>query len=225
VNPTTDSFTTSVSDGHGGTATTTTSLYPRFVTAVDDSFTVNAGEYAYLNVLANDTGLEPGDTIHCEAPVTADSCVGNDYGNGWRLRVKVDSVRSAVANYRVVTEEGQTADVGQVNIDATSGQKTAPSEPAIGSASSGDRGGAVTATARWSAPSSDGNSPITSYQVQALKLNATGAIVSKVSATAGAAKRSLTMTLDSGRYKFRVRAVNSVGKSSWSASSNVVRAR
>jgi hypothetical protein len=33
------------------------------------------------------------------------------------------------------------------------------------------------------------------------------------------------MTLDSGRYKFRVRAVNSVGKSSWSASSNVVRAR
>ena len=225
VNPTTDSFTTSVSDGHGGTATMTTSLYPRFITAVDDTFDVPAGQYAYLDVLANDMGLEPGDTLHCQAPVTADTCVADDYGNGWQLRVKVNSVRSAVVNYRIITDQGQTADVGQVNLNAVSATKTVPSPPTIGSASSGDRGGKVTATARWAPPSSDGHSPITSYVVQALRLNAKDKVVSKVSATVGAAKHSLTMRLDSGRYMFRVRAVNAIGQSSWSARSNIVHAR
>lgn len=102
---------------------------------------------------------------------------------------------------------------------------TAPGAPAIGQASSGALGGAVNATARWNAPSNDGGSPITAYKVQAQKLNASGAVVARVTKSAGAAARSLVVSLTKGRYKFRVAAVNAKGRSAWSANSNIVRAR
>ncbi|QIK65685.1 hypothetical protein G7072_04415 [Nocardioides sp. HDW12B] len=102
---------------------------------------------------------------------------------------------------------------------------TAAAAPAIGRAASGARGGAVTATARWSAPRDTGGLAITGYTVQAQKLNAAGQVVARVTRTAAADARSLTVRLSKGRYKFRVAAVNAEGTSPWSRSSTIVRAR
>src|ERR1700710_755533 len=87
---------------------------------------------------------------------------------------------------------------------------TNPSRPHIGTASSGVSGGVKNATARWSAPPSDGGAAITKYQVIAQKLNANNAVVgSYKSIYKGPAARGLAMTLPAGRYQFRVMAWNS----------------
>ncbi len=100
-----------------------------------------------------------------------------------------------------------------------------PAPPVIGQATSGVPGGLVTATARWSAPSNTGGTPVTEYRVQAMRLNASGAVVSRQARAAQPSARSLVMRLSSGRYRFRVAAVTVVGHGSWSRSSVVVRAR
>ena len=97
--------------------------------------------------------------------------------------------------------------------------------PAIGKASSGPRGGRITATARWTAPRNDGGSALTRYRVRALKLNSNGAVVRRATRSAGPSATSLVMRVTAGRYKFRVRAVNAVGRSPWSTYSNRVTAR
>jgi hypothetical protein len=106
--------------------------------------------------------------------------------------------------------------------------KTAAARPGaarIGTATSGSRGGAVTATARWSAPLSTGGSAIRSYQVRASRVSSSGAILSRKSFTAGKDARRLAMRLAAGRYRFEVRAVNAIGAGDWSARSNKVVAR
>ncbi len=102
---------------------------------------------------------------------------------------------------------------------------TKPTAPRIGTAVSGAIGGKVNATGKWLEPTSTGGSPITSYKVQAQKLNASGAVIARVTKSAAASARSLVVTLSKGRYKFRVAAVNAKGTSAWSANSNIVRAR
>ncbi len=64
-----------------------------------------------------------------------------------------------------------------------------------------------------------------SYKVQAQKLNAAGAVISRVTKLAGPAARSMVVKLSKGRYKFRVAAGNDAGQSAWSKNSNIVRAR
>ena len=103
---------------------------------------------------------------------------------------------------------------------------TRPSSPFIGTATSGLSGGAVTATARWVAPSNDGGAAITKYQVVAQRLNVNDAVVASYkSIYKGPAARNLAMTLPAGRYQFRVMAWNRVGASAWSLHSNFVTAR
>ena len=102
---------------------------------------------------------------------------------------------------------------------------TRPGAPRIGTAASGARGGAVTASARWSAPSSTGGSAIRSYQVRASRVSSSGATLSTRVFTAGKDTRRLVMRLASGRYRFDVRAVNGIGVGAWSARSNKVVAR
>jgi len=103
---------------------------------------------------------------------------------------------------------------------------TVPSRPHIGTASSGDIGGILNATARWSAPPSDGGAAITKYQVIAQKLNASDKVVAAYrSIYKGPKARGLAMTLPSGRYQFRVQAWNSVGASVPSPQSNFVTSR
>jgi len=102
---------------------------------------------------------------------------------------------------------------------------TAPSRPGIGSASSGATGGAATARATWRAPASNGGTPVTSYRVEAMRLNASNHVVARVHATTGASARALTMRLAKARYRIRVQARNAVGAGAWSAASNIVRSR
>ena len=71
-----------------------------------------------------------------------------------------------------------------------------------------------TATIRWSAPASDGNSPITAYRV-----TASPGGTSTVVAAPGLTTR---LNLFGGTYRFVVQAVNSVGSSTPSTASNSV---
>jgi hypothetical protein len=101
-----------------------------------------------------------------------------------------------------------------------------PGPPVIGVASSGASGGAVTAVARWSPPTSDGGAAITKYRVIAKRLNSAGQVVASYgSAYQSPAARKLSMTLPKARYKFVVYAWNKVGASAASKASNIVNAR
>ncbi|GAB1693560.1 peroxidase family protein [Krasilnikovia sp. M28-CT-15] len=98
--------------------------------------------------------------------------------------------------------------------------RTAPGKPTIRQASPGNG----VATVRWTAPAQDGGAPITRFEIQVL--TAKGAQVGKLR-TASAAASVLTVTgLTNGTgYRFRVRAVNSVGAGAFSATSAAVTSR
>ena len=101
-----------------------------------------------------------------------------------------------------------------------------PGRTRIDKASSGARGGKVTAVARWRAPSSDGGASVTGYRVWGFRLDDRGRVVAKVRSTVlGAKARSWQPTLRRGQWKFAVRAQNTVGWGSRSVRSNKVTAR
>jgi hypothetical protein len=103
---------------------------------------------------------------------------------------------------------------------------TRPGVPRIGTASSGRRGGWVTATARWAARTSNGGAAITKYRVVAQRLDSRNRVLRNYySAYQQASVRALTMRLPRGRYVFKVKAWNRVGTSSWSRASRGVYAR
>jgi hypothetical protein len=103
---------------------------------------------------------------------------------------------------------------------------TRASAPRILTAKSGKAGGKVTATASWRAPRTNGGSRVTSYRVVAQRISATGKVLkTTTSGTIKPAARSAALRLRAGTYRFRVVAVNAVGKSAMSAGSNAVRAR
>lgn len=103
---------------------------------------------------------------------------------------------------------------------------TVPAKPAAPTATPGVAGGAITATAAWTAPA-DGGSPITGYIVRALRMSSTGTVLATTtSAVQPATARKLQMTLPvTGNYRFTVQAVNAIGKSPQSARSNLVAGR
>ncbi len=103
---------------------------------------------------------------------------------------------------------------------------TAPGSPRIGAASSGARGGAVNAVARWSPPTSNGGASVTGYQVFAYQLNRRDRVVRTFSTSALAPSlRRATVRLPAGRYRFAVRARNAAGWGRLSSRSAVVTAR
>jgi hypothetical protein len=103
---------------------------------------------------------------------------------------------------------------------------TAPSGPRIRRARAGSPGGRDTAVARWGRPRTSNGARVNGYRVTALKLRPTGAVVSRRSSkTLRASARSLEMRLPAGRYRFVVRARNSMGTGAASAESNIVRSR
>jgi hypothetical protein len=101
-----------------------------------------------------------------------------------------------------------------------------PARPVIAVASPGAVGGAVTAVARWAPPVSNGGLVVNGYVVTAMRINARGVVVARVSSVVQAAgARALAMSLPAGNYRFAVRARNGLGLGSYSFSSNLVTAR
>jgi Chitobiase/beta-hexosaminidase C-terminal domain len=100
-----------------------------------------------------------------------------------------------------------------------------PSRPGIRRAVSGAAGGANTAEVRWRAASGNG-SKVSGYRVTALRMRENGSVAAKKqSKVLRAGARSHEMRLRAGSYRFRVRAINRLGASKWSARSNAVRSR
>jgi hypothetical protein len=102
---------------------------------------------------------------------------------------------------------------------------TRPGAARIGKASPGARGGRATATARWAPPTSNGGSAVTGYRVQARRLNASGAVVKRLTAKRPSGARSYAYALAPGRYRFAVAAVTAKGVGPYSKASNAVRSR
>jgi len=93
-----------------------------------------------------------------------------------------------------------------------------PAAPQVRRALAGRAGGRATATARWKSVTG-----AVSYQVRAMRVGAGGKAVT--SNKLSGSTRSRTMMLKPGTYRFKVRAINAAGASSWSTASNKVRAR
>ena len=100
---------------------------------------------------------------------------------------------------------------------------TVTSAPRIGTATSGARGGSVTARVTWRAPVSAGGASVTRYKVSIRRVGRSAVVTRTVSARA----RSLTVTrlAKNARYRFYVTAVNVRGTSARSALSRTVVAR
>jgi hypothetical protein len=99
---------------------------------------------------------------------------------------------------------------------------TVPGAPVIGTAASGTAGGTVTATANWNAPTINGGSAVTGYVVRALRMSSTGTVLATTtSAVQPSSARALTMTLQSGNYRFTVQPTKA-GSGPQSARSNLV---
>jgi hypothetical protein len=101
-----------------------------------------------------------------------------------------------------------------------------PSAPRVGSVTSGAPRGPVTANVRWYAPASTGGTPVTSYRLQALRLDSHQRVVHTItSGKISSNVRGVSVRLAKGRYRFRLVAINAVGTSTWSSTSRIVQAR
>jgi hypothetical protein len=96
---------------------------------------------------------------------------------------------------------------------------TVAAAPRIGFASAGRIGRPYTAYARWATPSTDGGAAITRYELFAERIS-NNRVVERRSYLRTASTRSTQLTLTRGVWRFRVRAVNAVGKSRLSTYSN-----
>ncbi|WP_183407690.1 fibronectin type III domain-containing protein [Nocardioides marmoriginsengisoli] len=137
--------------------------------------------------------------------------------------VRVDGVGNGTPPANGYTDYGS---VGQYTVTISGCPASRPTAAGIGTASSGKRGGAKNAIARWKAPARTGGSPITGYKVIAYQVNAKGKIVkTRVSGLRKPSTRSYTWALPGGRYKFRVVAYNRVGAAPYSRYSRIVLSR
>jgi hypothetical protein len=157
------------------------------------------------------TGAQVGALRPANATETSLVVTGLTNGSGYRFQV---AATNAVGT-------GPSSALSAVVVPAT-----VPGAPVIGTAASGTAGGTVTATANWNAPTSNGGSAVTGYVVRALRMSATGTVLATTtSAIQPASARQLTMTLQTGNYRFTVQAKNKAGSGPQSARSNLVAAR
>ncbi|RZI79071.1 MAG: hypothetical protein EOO67_20925, partial [Microbacterium sp.] len=137
--------------------------------------------------------------------------------------VRVNGVGSGLA---LTTGYSDYASLGQYSVAVTGCPATKPTAAKIGTPSSGARGGARNATARWAGPASTGGTPITGYKVIAYQVNSAGKVVKiRYSGLRSAGSRSYVWALPAGRYKFKVVAYNKIGAAPGSAFSKIVTSR
>lgn len=122
---------------------------------------------------------------------------------------------------------GPQASTAAATPDVPSEPITVPSAARIGRATSGARGGRVTATATWTPPVSDGGAAVLGYQFRGYRLSSTGRVLSTYqSSLFGPSVRTASLRLPArGSWRFAVRAQNAVGYGPLSARSNLVSAR
>jgi hypothetical protein len=139
--------------------------------------------------------------------------------NGTAYNFRVRAVNSAGVG-------ALSAASNSVTPTGTTTTATVPARPAAPVATAGVAGGAITASATWTAPA-DGGSPITGYVVRALRMSSTGSVLQTITpAVQPASARSLQMTLpQTGNYRFTVQARNAIGNSQQSSRSNLVAGR
>jgi hypothetical protein len=186
-----------------------TSSWPANPTGMDAQVTISAGVGTYYVRI---DGVGSGNPVYTGY---------SDYGSVGEYVLAIsncDGTMPVVTTPAMPTSPTTTA-------STTTTTPGAPSAPGIGRAKPGRRGGAVTATARWSAPGNGGHA-LTGYKVLAERLNGSGRVV-KVFSTRllSAGSRSASLRLTKGKYRFRVVAYNRVGASPVSAPSRPVRAR
>jgi hypothetical protein len=162
----------------------------------------------YLVRVVDSTGAQVGALRPAEATATSLVVTGLTNGSGYRFQV-------AAAN---AAGTGPNSALSAVVVPAT-----VPGAPVIGTAVPGTAGGAVTATAQWNPPANDRGSAVTGYRVRALRISATGTVLATTtSAVQPGSARQLTMTLQTGNYRFTVQAINKAGPGPRSARSNLV---
>jgi hypothetical protein len=195
-------------------------------------------------------GTATGGNVSATVRWTAPASNGGSAITGYRVDVLVGgvvngAVRTATAAARSLVVTGLTNGttytfrvraVNAVGASANSAQSnavraaTVPGAPVIGTAVAGAAGGTITATANWVAPASTGGSPITGYQVFALRMSSAAATATVLGTTTSpvlaATVRTRQMTLPAvGTYRFQVVAINAAGTSARSARSNAVAGR
>jgi hypothetical protein len=191
-----------------------TSAWPAVPTGMDAKLTVAAAPAGLYYVRVDGVGKG--------SPLTDGY---SDYASLGYYQLAVSTCDGALAapTTTIATTTGTT--VGMPGVTTTGGTGiSAPSAPGIGRASSGRRGGPVTATVRWSPPASNGGAAIVGYQVRAERIRGAGRVV-KVLTSRTVAGNGATLRLHPGRYRFRVVALNAAGSSPYSATSRVVIAR
>lgn len=133
----------------------------------------------------------------------------------WTLTLPAGRYRFTV---RAGNAIGYSLPSGWTNVVAP---MTVPGAPIVGTAVSGVKGGAITATATWKPPVSTGGTPVTAYVVYAYRVSSSGRVLSTtVSTKLPARYRSYVFPyLTYGWYRFAVRAVNAMGYGAYSSKS------
>lgn len=165
--------------------------------------------------VVNSAGTQVGALRPAGASATSLTVTGLSNGSTYRLQV-------AATN-----SAGTGAYSALSNAVTPSNAATVPGPPVIGVPVQGAIGGSLTATARWTPPTSTGGSAITGYQVTALRMSSTAADATVLSRTTsrvlGPLVKQREFTLVAGNYRFEVVAINAVGTSPPSArSANIV---
>jgi fibronectin type III domain protein/low-density lipoprotein receptor class B len=162
----------------------------------------------YLVRVVDSAGVQVGALRPAAATATSLVVTGLTNGSGYRFQVAAKNAVGA----------GPNSALSAVVVPAT-----VPGAPVIATAAPGTAGGAVTATANWNPPASNGGSAVTGYRVRALRISATGTVLATTkSAVQPGSARQLTMTLQTGNYRFTVQAINKAGPGPQSARSNLV---